>query len=154
MRLTFIASTGLPMPRPDRMLTGYYVYISTPYDQYRTFDAPAMEDCSVSWNETLTIHERPQTLFKRLMSIFKSEAVRLEIRASYESKQTLDQSEVVCAFDTTFKQLLAEGGSPSEFSLLAMSLSADGDSEALHSDVGDRRVSLELKAGGTNEVQN
>ncbi|KAG1828617.1 P-loop containing nucleoside triphosphate hydrolase protein [Suillus variegatus] len=98
MRLTFIASTGLPMPRPDRMLTGYY------------------------------------TLFKRLMSIFKSEAVRLEIRASYESKQTLDQSEVVCAFDTTFKQLLAEGGSPT-----------------LHSDVGDRRVSLELKAGGTNE---
>lgn len=122
------------MPRPDRMLTGYYVYISTPYDQYRTFDAPAMEDCSVSWNETLTIHERPQTLFKRLMSIFKSEAVRLEIRASYESKQTLDQSEVVCAFDTTFKQLLAEGGSPT-----------------LHSDVGDRRVSLKLKAGGTNE---
>lgn len=135
MRLTFIASTGLPtVPRPDRMLTGYYVYISTPYDQYSTFDAPAMDDCSVSWHETLTIHERPQTLFKRLMSIFKSEAVRLEIRASYEPKPTLDQYEVVCAFDTTFKQLLAEDGP-----------------FTLHPDVGDKRVSLELKVGDTHE---
>lgn len=131
MRLTFVASTGLPTPRPGRMPTSYYVYISTPYGQYSTFEAPAMDDSSVSWNETLTIHERPPTLFKRLMSIFKSEAVRLEIRASYESKPTL---EVVCAFDTTFKQLLAEDGPPT-----------------LYSDVGDERVSLKLKVGDTHE---
>lgn len=129
MILTFIAVTGLPMP-PDRMPTGHYVHVSTPYGQYNTTMKAPMADCSVSWNQTLTIQERPQTFSKWLMSIFKSKAVRLEIRAG----EMLDQYEVVCAFDTTFEQLLAEDGQPT-----------------LHSDVNDQRISLKLRTGDTNE---
>jgi GTP-binding protein EngB required for normal cell division len=127
MLLTIIAGTGLPMS-PNRTPTSHYVHVSTPYGQYNTRAIQAvMADCSVSWNQTLNIHERPQTFFKRLMSIFKSKAVHLEIRALYE----LDQYEVVCAFDTTFEQLLAE--------------------HTLHSDDNNQRISLKLKAGDTNE---
>jgi hypothetical protein len=145
MLLTIIAGTGLPMS-PNPTPTSHYVHVSTPYGQYNTRAIQAvMADCSVSWNQTLNIHERPQTFFKRLMSIFKSKAVHLEIRALYE----LDQYEVVCAFDTTFEQLLAEH---SESSASAMSSSADTHSKALHSDDNNQRISLKLKAGDTNEV--
>lgn len=132
MLLTFIAGTGLPMP-PDRMPTGYYVHVSTPYGQYDTIRA-SMTDCSVSWNQTLTIHERPQTLSRWLMSIFKSKAVRFEIRALYEPGSILDQYEVVCAFDTTFEQLLAKDGQ-----------------HTLISSVNNQSISLKLKARGTSE---
>lgn len=134
MFLTFIAGTGLPMP-PDRMPTGYYVHVSTPYGQYNTIQA-AMVNCSVSWNQTLTIHERPQTFSKWLMSIFKSKAVHLEIRALYEPGSMLDRYEVICAFDTTFEQLFAGNGQ-----------------HTLLSDVNNQRISLELKTCGTNERQ-
>lgn len=132
MLLTFIAGTGLPMP-PDRMPTGHYVHVSTPYGQYDTIRA-SMTDCSVSWNQTLTIHERPQTLSRWLMSIFKSKAVRFEIRALYEPGSILDQYEVVCAFDTTFEQLLAKDGQ-----------------HTLISSVNNQSISLKLKARGTSE---
>lgn len=133
MLLTLIDGTGLPMP-PDRMPTGHYVNVSTPYGQYNTVKAP-MVDCSVSWNQTITIHERPQTFAKWLMSIFKSKTVHLEIRALYDPGPTLDQYEVVCAFDMTFEQLFAGDG---QHTLLA--------------DVNNQRISLKLKAGGTSEV--
>ncbi|KAG1769575.1 P-loop containing nucleoside triphosphate hydrolase protein [Suillus occidentalis] len=133
MLLTLIACTGLPMP-PDRMPTGHYVHVSTPYGQYNTVKA-ATVGSSVSWNQTITIHERPQTLSKWLMSIFKSKTVHLEIRALYDLGPTLDQYEVVCAFDMTFEQLFA----------------GDGQHKALISDVNNQHISLQLKAGGTNE---
>lgn len=133
MLLTLIDGTGLPMP-PDRMPTGHYVNVSTPYGQYNTAKA-AMVDCSVSWNQTITIHERPQTFAKWLMSIFKSKTVHLEIRALYDPGPTLDQYEVMCAFDMTFEQLFA------------------GDEQhTLLSEVNNQRISLKLKAGGTSEV--
>ncbi|KAG2070685.1 hypothetical protein BDR04DRAFT_1099706 [Suillus decipiens] len=110
------------------MSASYYVHISTPYGQYNTTTVkPAIADRRVSWNETLTIHERPQTFFKRLVSIFKSKAVRLEIRALYESGLV-----VVCAFDTTFRQLLEER------------------QLTLYSNVGNQGVSLKLQVGNTN----
>ncbi|KIK47960.1 hypothetical protein CY34DRAFT_104280 [Suillus luteus UH-Slu-Lm8-n1] len=92
MLLTLIDGTGLPIP-PDRTPTGHYVHVYTPYGQYNTVKA-AMVNSGVSWNQTLTIHERPQTFSKWLMSIFKSKTVHLEIRASYDSAPTLDQYEV------------------------------------------------------------
>jgi hypothetical protein len=150
MLLTLIAGMCLPMP-PDRMPTGHYVHVSTPYGQYNTAKA-AMVDCNVSWNQTITIHERPQTFSKWLMSIFKSKTVHLEIRASYDPGPTLDQYEVVCAFDMTFEQLFAGDGRHSESSPPAVSSSADTDSEALISDVSNQHISLQLKAGGTSEV--
>lgn len=67
------------------------------------------------------------------MSIFKSKAVHLEIRALYEPGQMLDQYEVVYAFDTTFKQLLAER------------------QLTLNSDVKNQGVSLKLQVGDTDE---
>lgn len=132
MLLTFIAGIGLPMP-PDRIPTGHYVHVSTPYGQYNTISA-SMTDCSVSWNQTLAIHERPQTFSKWLMSIFKTQAVRLEIRALYEPGSILNQYEVVCTFDTTFEQLLAKDGQPT-----------------LLSSVNNQSISLKLKARGTSE---
>jgi hypothetical protein len=86
------------------------------------------------------------------MSIFKSKAVHLEIRALYEPGPRLDRYEVVCEFDTTFEQLLAEDGECSESSPSAVSSSADTDSEALLSDVNNQRISLKLKTCGTSEV--
>jgi hypothetical protein len=150
MLLTLIDGTGLPMP-PDRMPTGHYVNVSTPYGQYNTAKA-AMVDCSVSWNQTITIHERPQTFAKWLMSIFKSKTVHLEIRALYDPGPTLDQYEVMCAFDMTFEQLFAGDEQHSESNPSAVSSSADTDWEALLSEVNNQRISLKLKAGGTSEV--
>lgn len=132
MLLTLIAGTGLPMP-PDRMPTGHYVHVSTPYGQYNTVKA-AMVDCSVSWNQTITIHERSQTFSKWLMSIFRSKTAHLEIRALYDPGPTLDRYEVVCAFDMTFEQLFAGDGQ-----------------HTLISDVNNQRISLKLKTGGTSE---
>ncbi|KAG1872404.1 hypothetical protein DFJ58DRAFT_437427 [Suillus subalutaceus] len=133
MIFTSITATGLPMPS-DNMPAGYYLHVSTPYGQCNTTKA-AMANRSVSWNQILTIRERPQTFLQKFMSFFKlSKAVHLEIRASYEPGPMLDQYEVVCALDTTFEQLLAEDGQPT-----------------LHSNVNNQRMSLKLKAGGTDE---
>lgn len=94
----------------DGKPASYYFHVSTPYGQCNTTEV-AMANRSVSWNQILTIRERPQTFLQRFMSFFKlSKAVHLEIRASYEHGPILGRYEVVCAFDTTVEQLLAEDG--------------------------------------------
>ncbi|KAG2370290.1 P-loop containing nucleoside triphosphate hydrolase protein [Suillus spraguei] len=117
--------------QPDRLPVGHYVHISTPYGQYSTaIVKPAIADRSVSWHDTLIIHEHPDTFSKWLVSIFKSKVVHVEIRALYEPGQ---MHEVVCAFDMTFKQLLAER------------------QLTLNSDVKNQGVSLKLQVGDTDE---
>ncbi|KAG1731268.1 P-loop containing nucleoside triphosphate hydrolase protein [Suillus lakei] len=107
--LEVIAGTGLPV-QPNRTLTGHYVHVSTSNSQWNTTIKAAERAAvghSVSWNETLNIHGSPLTLLQWLTSIFSrtSETIHLEIRALDESGP-----EIVCAFETTFEQLLGHDG--------------------------------------------
>lgn len=110
------------------MPTGHFVHVSTSNGQWDTTIKAAMTDRSVSWNETLTIYERPPTFALYLLSTFsggKSKAINLEIYASYESGLT----ELVGTFETTFGQVLVSD-------VQSISCTADGN----------RSISLKLKA--------
>lgn len=128
--LEVIAGMNLAIPS-NRIPAGLYVLVSTSYGQCNTTSKAAMADCSVTWNQALTIHGRPLKFPRWLMPIFsrKSKAVHLEIRASFESAPMLGRGELVATFETTFKRLLGNDGRP-------ISLSA----------VDNQRISLELKA--------
>lgn len=127
LALEVIAAMNLPDISSTRMPTGHYVRVSTSNGRWKTTTKAAMTDCSVSWNETLTIHGCPLTFPPCLMPIFsrKSKAIHLELCASYES----GHAELVGAFKTTFGQVLVNYGQ--SISCLA---------------VDDQRMSLELKA--------
>ncbi|KAG2370288.1 P-loop containing nucleoside triphosphate hydrolase protein [Suillus spraguei] len=74
---------------PDRIPASYYVHVSTPYGQYNTTTVKAaIADHSVSWNDTLTIHEHPRTFSKWLISIFKSKALLEERQLTFNSDVT------------------------------------------------------------------
>ncbi|KAG1731274.1 P-loop containing nucleoside triphosphate hydrolase protein [Suillus lakei] len=107
LALEVIAATNLPIPS-ILMPTGHYVSVPTSNGRRNTTMKAAMADCSISWNETFTIHAHPLMFLPCFVSIFfgKSKAIRLEIRASYES----GPSELVGAFETTFAQLLVNDG--------------------------------------------
>ncbi|KAG1731286.1 hypothetical protein EDB19DRAFT_1831768 [Suillus lakei] len=130
LALEVIAGMNLAIPS-NRTPAGLYVLVSTPYGQINTTSKVATTDCSVVWNQTLTIHGRPLKFPRWLMPIFsrKSKAVHLEIRASFESGLMLGRGELVGTFETTFEQLLAQDGR--SLSLLA---------------VDNQRISLKLKA--------
>ncbi|KAG1725512.1 hypothetical protein EDB19DRAFT_1947052 [Suillus lakei] len=130
LALEVIAGMNLAIPS-NRTPAGLYVLVSTPYGQINTTSKAATTDCSVVWNQTLTIHGRPLKFPRWLMPIFsrKSKAVHLEIRASFESGLMLGRGELVGTFKTTFEQLLAQDGR--SLSLLA---------------VDNQRISLKLKA--------
>ncbi|KAG2747343.1 hypothetical protein P692DRAFT_20819889 [Suillus brevipes Sb2] len=75
-----------------------------------------MTDCSVAWNQTLTIHGWLLKFPRWLMPIFarKSKAVHLEVRSSFESGPMLGRGELVEMMDspsripnTSFKVLLS-----------------------------------------------
>lgn len=104
LALEVIAATNLPNVPSIRMPTGHYVIVSTSNGQWNTTTKATAPDCSVSWNETFTIHGHPLLSPLRLMPIFsrKSKAIHLELHASYES----GPSEYVGAFETTFGQVL------------------------------------------------
>lgn len=80
-----------------RTPVGHYVLVSTSYGQWNTAIKAAMDDCSVSWNETLTIRGSPLMFPMWLMPIFSSSSkeIRLEIRASFECGQVLSRGELV-----------------------------------------------------------
>ncbi|KAG2063145.1 hypothetical protein BDR04DRAFT_597530 [Suillus decipiens] len=130
LALKVIAATNLPILSTPRspMPTGHFVHVSTSNGQWDTTIKAAMTDRSVSWNETLTIYERPPTFALYLLSTFsggKSKAINLEIYASYESGLT----ELVGTFETTFGQVLVSD-------VQSISCTADGN----------RSISLKLKA--------
>ncbi|KAG2053326.1 P-loop containing nucleoside triphosphate hydrolase protein [Suillus hirtellus] len=104
LALEVIAATNLPNVPSIRMPTGHYVIVSTSNGQWNTTTKATAPDCSVSWNETFTIHGRPLMFSPCFMPIFsrKSKAIHLELHASYES----GPSECVGTFQTTFGQVL------------------------------------------------
>lgn len=101
-----VIGTDLPVPSP-RTPIGYYVRVSTSCGRWNTTIKAAKADYSVSWTETLNIHGTPLTFLQWCMpKIFRtSEPIHLEIRALYDSGP-----EPVCAFETTFQQLLGRDG--------------------------------------------
>lgn len=103
LALEVVAATNLPVPS-IRIPTGHYISVSTSIGQWNTTTKATTADCSVSWNETLTIHGRPLMFPPCLMPIFfgKSRAIHVEVCASYES----GPSELLGAFETTFGQVL------------------------------------------------
>ncbi|KAG1778926.1 P-loop containing nucleoside triphosphate hydrolase protein [Suillus placidus] len=109
LALEVIAGTNLPeVPVPSgRTPIGYYVRVSTSNGRWNTTIKAAEANSSVSWDETLNIHGPPPTFLQWLMSIVSrtSQNIDLEIRALYESGP-----ERVCAFETTFEQLLGRDG--------------------------------------------
>ncbi|KAG2340544.1 hypothetical protein BDR05DRAFT_915813 [Suillus weaverae] len=106
LALEVITGTNLPVPS-DRTPIGYYVRFSTSNGRWNTTIKAAEANNSVSWNETLNIHGPPPTFLQWLISIVSrtSQKIDLEIRALYESGP-----EDVCAFETTFEQLLGRDG--------------------------------------------
>lgn len=130
LALEVIAGQNLAVPS-NRTPAGHYVLVSTSYGQWNTTIRAAMADCSVSWNETLTIRGSPLMFPMWLMPIFSSSSkeVRLEIRASFECGQMLGRGELVGTVETTLEQLLANDGHSASF--LA---------------VDNQRISLKLKA--------
>ncbi|KAG2064364.1 hypothetical protein BDR04DRAFT_264993 [Suillus decipiens] len=115
--LEVIAGTSLAIPS-NRTPASFYVLASTSYGQCNTTREATMADCSVTWNQTLTIHGYPLKFSRWFIPIFsrKSKAVHLEIRASFESGPMLGQGELVGRFETTFEKLLGNDGQPSESS--------------------------------------
>ncbi|KAG2747337.1 hypothetical protein P692DRAFT_20819884 [Suillus brevipes Sb2] len=115
LALEVIAGQNLTVPS-NRTPAGHYVLVSTSYGQWNTAIKAAMADCSVSWNETLTIRGSPLMFPMWLMPIFSSssKAIRLEIRASFECGQMLGRGELVGTVETTLEQLLANGGQSGE----------------------------------------
>lgn len=128
--LEVIAGQNLAVPS-NRTPAGHYVLVSTSYGQWNTTIKAATADCSVSWNETLTIRGSPLMFPMWLMPIFSSSSkeIRLEIRASFECGQMLGRGELVGTVETTLKQLLAHDGQSVSFPA-----------------VDNQRISLKLKA--------
>lgn len=135
---------NLPNISSTRMPTGHYVRVSTSNGRWKTTTKAAMADCSVSWNETLTIHGCPLTFPPCLMPIFsrKSKAIHLELCASYESGHT----ELVGVFETTFGQVLVNYAQSGKLSPLAMSSFPKSSSKVSCLAVDEQRMSLKLKA--------
>lgn len=115
---TVATCTNLPVRSP-RMPIGYYVRASTSCGRWNTTIKAAKAGYSVSWTETLNIHGTPLTFLQWCMpKIFRtSKPVHLEIRALYYESG----HELVCEFETTFKQLLRRDGQSSKSSSLALS---------------------------------
>ncbi|KAG1764549.1 hypothetical protein EDD22DRAFT_951634 [Suillus occidentalis] len=130
LTLEVIAGTDLAIPS-NRTPAGFYVLVSTLHGQCNTICKAPMADCSVAWNQTLTINGWPLKFPRWLMPIFtrKFKAVHLEVRSSFESGPMLGRGELVGTFETTLEQLLRNDGQP-------ISLSA----------ADNQRASLELKA--------
>jgi GTP-binding protein EngB required for normal cell division len=122
LTLEVINGRNLPVPS-NRTPIGYYVRVFTSNNRWNTTIKAAESDCSVSWNESLNIYGLRRSFFQWLFSR-TSEKIRLEIHALYESGP-----ELVCKFETTFKQLLGHNGQ-------SMTLSA----------IDNQDVSLTLKA--------
>ncbi|KAG1764540.1 P-loop containing nucleoside triphosphate hydrolase protein [Suillus occidentalis] len=103
LALEVVAAANLPVPS-IRIPIGYYINVSTSNGQWNTTTKATTADCSVSWNESLTIHGRPLIFPPSLMPIFpgKSKAIHVELCASYES----GPSELLGVFETTFGQVL------------------------------------------------
>lgn len=143
---TVIAGQNLAVPS-NRTPAGHYVLVSTSYGQWNTPIKAAMADCSVSWNETLTIRGSPLMFPMWLMPIFSrsSKEVRLEIRASFECGQMLGRGELVGTIKTTLEELLASDGQSSGFSPLIL-LFCPERSEVSFLAVDNQRISLKLKA--------
>ncbi|KAG1848073.1 hypothetical protein DFJ58DRAFT_796765 [Suillus subalutaceus] len=89
--LEVIAGVNLAIPS-NRTPAGLYVLVSTSYGQWNTAIKAPMADCSVSWNETLTIHASPLKFPRWLMPIFSRELVGV--------------------FETTLERLLGSDGWP------------------------------------------
>ncbi|KAG1886618.1 hypothetical protein F4604DRAFT_1278749 [Suillus subluteus] len=135
--LEVIAGVNLAIPS-NRTPAGLYVLVSTSYGQWNTAIKAPMADCSVSWNDTLTIHASPLKFPRWLMPIFsrKSKAIHLEIRASFESGPMLGQGELVGVFETTLERLLGSDERPISIST-----------------VDNQRISLELRARRSQTTQ-
>lgn len=106
----------------NRTPAGHYVIVSTSYGHWNTAIKAATADCSVFWNETLTICGSPLMFPMWLMPIFSSSSkeVRLEIRASFECGGMLGRGELVGTVETTLDKLLAHDGQSGESSPLTM----------------------------------
>lgn len=130
LALEVIGGQNLIVPS-NRTPAGHYVIVSTSYGYWNTTIKAATADCSVFWNETLTISGSPLMFPMWLMPIFSSSSkeVHLEIRASFECGGMLGRGELVGTVETTLDQLLAHDGQ--SVSLLA---------------VDNQHVSLKLKA--------
>lgn len=106
-----ISGSNLVVPSHP-MPTGFYVLVSNGYGRWNTAVKTLMpvvdHSVQVHWNQSLVIQDRPSTFPQWLMSIFSSssKAVRLEIRASFETVP-LGQSELMGEVQTTLQELLA-----------------------------------------------
>ncbi|KAG2040449.1 hypothetical protein BDR03DRAFT_892384 [Suillus americanus] len=152
--LEVIAGMNLAIPS-NRTPAGLYVLVSTSCGQWITAIKAPMADCSVSWNETLTILGSPLKFPQWLTPFFsrKSKAVHLEIRASFESEPMLGQGELVAMFETTLERLLGNDRGPSESSPSAMLSFPHTGSKVSLSAVDNQRISLELRARRSQTTQ-